>query len=366
MGMARLRALQRFFISLLTLVAFVATQLPMRAFAQNSAQAEVLFKEGQTLMVEKKYPEACQRLTASFKLDPQPNTELVQGECFKKLGKTASAYNAYIDASSSLPRGEAAQKYAADQAHALEPSLLKVRVQVSPIVPGLSMKFDDDTKGRDKDFIGIDIALDPGEHDLTITAPGKHDFTKHFTLDAASSPHNVIANLTDKTKEELDAERGGGGGGNGGGNGGGGGDKPEVTWSTVKTLGLITTIIGGVAIAGAVVAQILALVDHSNATNLQSRANTASPGICPTLSGTSPNSDCASAISYQTQALGSQGAAIGIGIAGGVVLIAGIVMFLVGGNTTTATAKPEPPKASFHFSPWATPQGAGMGVFGTF
>ena len=96
----------RFAISLVTAVAFTAMQIPTTAFAQNSAQAEVLFKEGQQLIADKKYAEACQRLAASFKLDPQPNTELLQGECYKNLKKTASAYNAYLDAASTLDARE--------------------------------------------------------------------------------------------------------------------------------------------------------------------------------------------------------------------------------------------------------------------
>jgi tetratricopeptide (TPR) repeat protein len=355
MRMARHPA-SRFFVALFTCIAFTAMQLPITAFAQNAAQAEVLFKEGKQLIGEQKYAEACQRLAASFKLDPQPNTELLQGLCFTKLGKTASAYNAFIDAASTLPKGGDAQKYAADQAKAIEAQLLKVRVKFQPVIPqGMQLHFDDETKTRDKDFADIDIALDPGEHDLFVTAPGKHDYTKHFKLDSSSSPHDVIVNMTDKTKEELDKEK----------NQGGGQiivEKPEVSWSTVKTFGMITMIIGGAAIAGAIVAQILALVDQSNATTLSGRAGNA--GFACSLGDKTPtgNTDCDNAINYHQQALASQTAAIGVGIAGGVVLVAGIVMFVLGGNVTKA-----PEKASkLRVLPWIGPQTAGLGLSGSF
>ncbi len=360
MRMARLSA-SRFFVTIVTCVAFTATQIPTAAFAQNSAQAEVLFKEGQQLIADKKFAEACQRLAASFKLDPQPNTELLQGVCYSKLGKTASAYNAFLDASSTLPRGGDAQKYAADQARALEAQLLKVRVKFQPVIPpGMAMHFDDETKTRDKDFADIDIALDPGEHDLYVTAPGKHDYSKHFKLDNSSSAKDLIVNMTDKTKEELAAEKGGGGGG--------GGqvivEKPETSWSTVKTLGMIGVIVGGTAVVGAAVTQILAFVFQSNATTLQSRSNNA--GTQCDLKATPPtgNSDCDNAISYHSQALSAQSAAIGGGIAGGVILIAGIVMFVVGGNVTKTPEKPA--AAKVRLTPWIGPQTAGMGLVGTF
>jgi tetratricopeptide (TPR) repeat protein len=356
MRMARHPA-SRFFVALFTCIAFTAMQLPITAFAQNAAQAEVLFKEGKQLIGEQKFAEACQRLAASFKLDPQPNTELLQGLCYTKLGKTASAYNAFIDAASTLPKGGDAQKYAADQAKAIEGQLLKVRVKFQPVIPpGMALHFDDETKTRDKDFADIDIALDPGEHDLFVTAPGKHDYTKHFKLDSSSSPHDVIVNMTDKTKEELDKEK----------NQGGGQiivEKPETSWSTVKTLGLIATIIGGAAIAGAIVAQILALVDQSNATTLSGRANNS--GFPCSLGDKPPtgNTDCDNAVNYHQQALASQTAAIGVGIAGGVVLIAGLIMFVVGGNVTKA---PEKPASKLRVLPWIGPQTAGLGLSGSF
>ena len=161
--MARTSArIARVLTASVTALAFIATQIPLTAFAQNSAQAEVLFKEGQQLMGAQKYEEACKRLTASYKLDPQPNTELVQGVCFSKLGKIASAYNAFLDAASSLPKGGDAQKYAEAQAKALEPQLIKVKVEMQPTTPAdVQIKFDDE-KARDKDFVDVDIALDPG------------------------------------------------------------------------------------------------------------------------------------------------------------------------------------------------------------
>jgi hypothetical protein len=347
--MAR-HSFSRFFVTLLTCIAFTATQVPFAAFAQNAAQAEVLFKEGKDLIGQGKFAEACQRLAASYKLDAQPNTELLQGLCYTKLGKTASAYNAFIDASSGL-QGDA-KKYAADQAKALESQLLKARVKFQPTIPpGVAMRFDDETKTRDKDFADIDIALDPGDHDLFVTAPGKHDYTKHFKLDSSSSPHDLIVNMTDKTKEELEQEKGGGGGGGGGG---GQVEKPETSWSTVKTLGLISMIVGGV---GLVVGGIFLGVDLSN----QATAGTADLSLCPNPGD--PTSTCVKALNA---AKTDQAVALAAGIPGAVFLVAGIVMFVVGGNVTKTPEKPATSKLRVIPTPWIGPQGAGMGLVGTF
>lgn len=345
-------------VSIVTLAAFVAAQVPAVAFGQVSAQAEVLFKEGQSLMKQGNYEAACQRLVASYKLDPEPNTELLEGVCFSKTGKTASAYNAFIDAASALPKGGDAQKYAASQAQALEPQLLKVRVQFQPTVPdGMAMHFDDEKKPRDKDFVGIDIALDPGEHDLFVTAPGKHDYTKHFTL-SASSPHTLIVNMTDKTAAELAAEH----------KQTGGQvivEKPVTSWSTVKTVGMIGIVAGGAVLVASGVSFILTQVFQSNAVTLQGRS-----GNCPTLSPKAPDvagnydQNCQQAISYHGQALSAQSAAVGLVVAGGVVELAGIILFLAGGNVTKTA--PPPAATALRFTPWVGPQGAGVGLAGTF
>lgn len=350
MRMARHRA-SRFFVTILTCIAFTAMQIPFAAFAQNAAQAEVLFKEGKDLIGQGKFADACQRLAASYKLDPQPNTELLQGLCYTKLGKTASAYNAFIDAASSLPKGGDAQKYANDQAKALEAQLLKVRVKFQPTIPqGMGLHFDDETKTRDKDFADIDIALDPGEHDLFVTAPGKHDYTKHFKLDTSSSPHDLIVNMTDKTKEELDKEHN---------QGGGGGqiivEKPETSWSTVKTLGLISMIVGG---AGLALGVIFLGVDISNI----STAGTSNPNDC----AVQPNPDTCTRALSAAKNLDIPLMTTGL-VVGGVFLIAGIVMFVVGGNVTkTPEKQPAAAKLRVFPTPWLAPQGGGMGLVGTF
>jgi hypothetical protein len=350
MRMARC-SLSRVFVTVLTCIAFIATQIPTRAFAQNSAQAEVLYKEGQQLIGQNKFAEACQRLAASYKLDPQPNTELLQGVCFSKMGKTASAYNAFLDASSTLPKGSGPQQYAADQAKALESQLLKVRVKFQPTVPqGMGLRFDDETKVRDKDFADIDIALDPGEHDLFVTAPNKHDYTKHFKLDTSSSPHDLIVNMTDKTKEELDKEH----------NQGGGGqiivEKPETSWSTVKTLGLISMIVGG---AGLALGVIFLGVDINNI----STAGTSNPNECPLQ----PNPDTCTKALNAAKNLDIPLMATGLAV-GGAFLIAGVVMFIVGGNVTKTPEKQPAASSKLRVipTPWLAPQGGGMGLVGTF
>jgi hypothetical protein len=59
------------------------------------------------------------------------------------------------------------------------------------------------------------------------------------------------------------------------------------------------------------------------------------------------------------------GVALGAGIPGAVFLVAGIIMFVVGGNVTKAPEKAAS-KLRVLPTPWVGPQSAGMGFVGTF
>jgi len=169
--------------------------------------------------------------------------------------------------------------------------------------------------------------------------------------------------MVDKTKEELAQEHG---------QGQGGGqvviEKPETSWSTVKTLGLVGMIVGGAVLIGAGVAFIFTEINQANAVNEQNTANSQASN-CPSLNPNSypgmmaPPGACASAVSYHEQALSAQTAAIALLIPGAVVGVTGLVMFLVGGNVTKA---PEKPAASWRVVPAISPNYAGLGVVGTF
>src|SRR5262245_51965919 len=60
--------------------------------------AEALFQQGRELLELGNYAAACQRFEASQRLDAGLGTLLFLGECYDKLGKSASAWKAFADA----------------------------------------------------------------------------------------------------------------------------------------------------------------------------------------------------------------------------------------------------------------------------
>jgi hypothetical protein len=73
----------------------IAMPLPVSA---QSAEAEMLFREGKRLLKKGKIAEACEKFEASDRLEPKPGTELNIGNCREKLGQTSSAWAAFIRA----------------------------------------------------------------------------------------------------------------------------------------------------------------------------------------------------------------------------------------------------------------------------
>ena len=192
------------------------------------------------------------------------------------------------------------------------------------------------------------VAVDPGAHKVRVVVGEGKPLEQELVVAPGEQNRTVVFDVSTKPAAATSpppAEA----------------PKPETHWSTVRTVGFVSMIVGGTAMLTGVVAELLALVFQSNAATLQSRANGAGGYSCtfgmPTPTG---SSDCDSAISYHEQAVATQNVAIGTFIGGGVALIGGIVMYIAGGNVQST------PKAAVHLVPMLGPGVAGLGLGGTF
>src|SRR5580700_7484247 len=64
----------------------------------DSAKAEALFREASRLLAKKQYPEACAKFAESKRLEPGIGVTLYLGDCYERVGRTASAWAAFRDA----------------------------------------------------------------------------------------------------------------------------------------------------------------------------------------------------------------------------------------------------------------------------
>jgi hypothetical protein len=198
---------------------------------QRRATAEALFSEAGSLFKKGDYVAACDKLAQSQRLDPAVGTLLNLGRCYEKIGRTASAWLAFVDAASAAKtagqteRGEVARQGVA---------------RLAPLVPKLLVKVADDavTEGleiaRDGELVpkalwNIATPADPGDHEIRVNAPGKKRWSKKIHLDPAKQVTVEVPMLEDDpTQSKATAT-----------------DKSGM--GTQKIIALVT---GGVAVVG--------------------------------------------------------------------------------------------------------------------
>jgi len=193
----------------------------------NIAKADKLFAEGRALS-ESDLHAACEKFEESLKFNSQAIGTLMNvALCDEKLGRTASAVAKFSEARDRAKEGnlDAYLKAAEDRIAALTPRVPHVKlVFATPPLPDTRIVIDN--KVITMAEIG-DIAIDPGEHPIVVSAPNHLSF--ETTVRVAEGEHRDVI---------VPALRTGG--------------------SSRKTIGKIVTISGGVFVASGVIIGLLA------------------------------------------------------------------------------------------------------------
>lgn len=148
---------------------------PASAQGRDPAAAQALFDQAKELIRQKRFAEACPKLQESNRLDPGIGTQFNLADCYEQSGRIASAWAAFLEvvsqarASGESDREKAAQK----RADKLEPRLPKLLVIVpdGSQVSGLEVRRNGVSVGAPQ--WGTPMPVDPGEIELTASAPGK-------------------------------------------------------------------------------------------------------------------------------------------------------------------------------------------------
>jgi hypothetical protein len=145
------------------------------ASSSDKAAAEALFDEGRRLAQAGKYAEGCPKLEASQRLDPAVGTLLNLADCNEKLGKTASAWAQYREATSLARAAGSAEreKFAADRSKALEPHLSTLTIRLAAGDSGAApVEVKRDGVAVNSAELGSAIPVDPGTHEVTAASAG--------------------------------------------------------------------------------------------------------------------------------------------------------------------------------------------------
>lgn len=146
------------------------------ASAQPSRDAVFfLYNEGKALMEARRFSEACARFEKAKHLDATAiNLLLRLGDCYEKLGRTATAWAQFkrvaaIAAAARDPRAAAAEA----RARALEPKLSRLVIHLPPLSDARGLEVRRNGVVVPRAELGMDTPIDPGVYAIEATAPGK-------------------------------------------------------------------------------------------------------------------------------------------------------------------------------------------------
>jgi hypothetical protein len=193
--------MKRFVRSLLASLTFTFASGAHTAFAQarDPAAAQALFDEARRLSAAGRYAEACDKLAESNRLDPGMGTQFHLADCQEKSGKIASAWANFLEvASLARSAGQSEREQAAlGRAAKLEPRLPRIVLEVpaDSRVTGLEIRRDGLVVGSAQ--WGSPVPVDPGEHEVVVSAPGKRPFTRKLRAELAKTARLAVPVLED-------------------------------------------------------------------------------------------------------------------------------------------------------------------------
>lgn len=156
---------------------------PPSARAQ-SAEAEVLFREGKKLIQSGKLAAGCDKIEASEKLESSVGALLNLGDCREKLGELASAWAAFRKAEARAKHAGNDEKRRAEarrRAALIEPKLAYLVVQIERSTEGLVVTRD----GAPviDELWNTAVPVDPGTYELVAAAPGHKPWRTKVTVE---------------------------------------------------------------------------------------------------------------------------------------------------------------------------------------
>jgi hypothetical protein len=154
----------------LLIVGAIAETARAEPSPEEKAQADILFRDGRSLMNAEQFSLACAKFAESNRLDPAPGTLMNLALCHEREGKTASAW-AELNEVADRPGDDPARgPFARTRAAALEKRLSSLRVVLSTLADGEVVSIDGRPLGSGA--VGSPLPLDPGDHVIEATAPG--------------------------------------------------------------------------------------------------------------------------------------------------------------------------------------------------
>jgi hypothetical protein len=160
--------------------------------AAQEAAADALFDSARTAMAHRDFDRACEQFRASDKLDPAAGTELNLADCEEKRGRLASAWELFRMVEEKLNPSDERVTVAHARAQALQARVPKLTLQLAQGMPTSSTVRDGGVELGSATF-GISLPVDPGAHELVVSAPGFESRSFHVQLAEGESRALVVS-----------------------------------------------------------------------------------------------------------------------------------------------------------------------------
>jgi hypothetical protein len=164
------------------LMATLLVTPPSRAQAPNAQVAESLFQEGVSLIEAGRTREACEKFSASYRLDPANGTLQNVASCHEKEGKTATAWSEWLELAGKAARAgqKDRERLARTRATELSKDLARLELKLPPAANVAEIVVD--TQPILRDAWTTSLPLDPGAHVVVFKAPGKRSTTANIVM----------------------------------------------------------------------------------------------------------------------------------------------------------------------------------------
>ena len=189
------------------LVLAVVLASPARADS-NEAQAKALYDEGKAAFAAGDYPTACDKLEASFELNPLSGTRGLLAGCYEKVGKLASAWNAYRDSAAIAQRQNNLERaqIALEKARELEPRLARLTIDATALAPVAGAEVVLDGVVQPTEALRSAIPVDEGPHVIEARARDHKPWKQSIEIRDGEKQSVQVPRLVEDPTARLAAE----------------------------------------------------------------------------------------------------------------------------------------------------------------
>jgi hypothetical protein len=154
---------------------------------EDVARADVLFESGKSLRDSGRLSEACADFSESKRLAWGVGVSLYLADCYERLGRIASAWIEFRSAERlAKERSDARADVAGERAKDLEAKLNRMTIEVASTLANEGIQVLRDGEPVAPEEWGLAVPVDPGDHVVESTLPGRATRAWRAHLDATS------------------------------------------------------------------------------------------------------------------------------------------------------------------------------------